>query len=249
MTRDMDDVDTSCLNYAEITALSTGNPEIKEKMELEEKVAKLKNLRSNYVSQKYDLESDIKIHFPKGIKAAKAKLYAIEKDMGIVKSNYPLDEEFKFAPMKLDDTTYKVDEKSACGEHLQIILETMRSTDCHVIGEYRGFDLSVRYDVYRSEHIMYLVSQETGYSYSVVLGNSGIGNITRINNLISNFESGKNDAELHLEELYKNLERAKEEYDKPFEFEEEYQDAVYRLAELDRKLAVEGANGIENIVD
>lgn len=249
LTRDMDDVDTSCLNYAEITALSTGNPEIKEKMELEERVAKLKNLRSNHVSQKYDLESQIRVHFPKAIKADEAKIFAIERDIKMVENNYPLDEEFKFAPMKLDDTTYSVNEKTACAEHLQIILESVRSSDCKVIGRYRGFDLSVHYDVYKSEHVMYLISLETNYSYPVTLGYSGIGNITRINNLINNFENGKNEVKMHLEEIHKNLERAKDEYDKPFEFEEEYQDAVYRLAELDRKLAVEGANGIENIVD
>lgn len=248
LTRDMDDVDTSCLNYAEITALSTGNPAIKEKMELEEKVAKLRNLRSNYVSQKYDLESQIKIYFPKGIKSDEAKIFAIEKDIEMVNNNYLLDEEYKFSPMKLDDTTYRAKDKKECAEHLQIILESIRSTDCKTIGNYRGFNLSVHYDVYKNEHVMYLISPKTNYSYPVALGYSGIGNITRINNLISNLEDGKNEIVLHLEELNKNFARAKVEYEKPFEFEEEYQEAIYRLAELDKKLALEGSGGVENIV-
>lgn len=246
-SRDMDDVDTACLNYAEIKALSTGNPAIKEKLELEEKVAKLKALKSNYLSQRYDLEAAVKINFPNEIKAAEAKLYALDVDIEMVKE-YPLDEESKFSPMIVGSTEYGVSDKKAATEHLAIAIEAIRMVDQKTIGNYRGFELRCRFDIYKNMRILTLYSTRSSFSYTIELSGSAQGNLVRINNAIDNLNTSKKHIENHIDELNKNLEDAKYQLSLPFEQESEYKQSIARLNELNKKLSCEGLLGVENII-
>lgn len=246
-SRDMSDIDTACLNYAEIKALSTGNPAIKEKLELEEKVARLKALKSNYLSQRYDLEAAINIEFPNEIKASKAKLYALDTDIAM-SADYPIDEEYKFAPMTVGSTEYSVSDKKAAIEHLAIAIESTRMVDNRKIAEYRGFELRCRYDIYKNIRVLTLYSSRSSYSYTIELGDSAQGNYIRINNGIDSLKESRIEIENHIEEINKNLEEAKIQLELPFAQEEEYRQSVSRLSELNKKLACEGSSGIENIM-
>lgn len=242
--RDMEDIDTACLNYAEIKALSTGNPAIKEKLELEEKVTKLKLLRSNYTSQKYELQSKIKISIPHEIEAAKAKIYAMTEDLKNLE-NYPLDKETKFSPMILDNHTF-TDKKDA-GEMLLTLLGNAVISEEDFMGEYRGFKMYSRFDHLRGIPVIILRSNNS-YCYLVESSESAYGNIIRINNAFDNIPSQLDEMKATLKKLETDLNDAKNKYNEPFARESEYQEAVKRLRELNAMLAVEGNNGIENII-
>ena len=244
--RDMIDIDTACLNYAEIKALSTGNPAIKEKMELEEKVAKLKILRSNYTSEKYDLESKVKVYIPHKIQACEAKIFALKEDIKTLEA-YPVDEETHFSPMTLNNTVFT--EKKKALEILMFILEKAAISEEKKVGYYRGLEMTMKYDMQKDVTVLYLHSTNNRFCYPIVMGDSGIGNITRINNTLDNLPLGIEKLKNTLNTLKNDLKDAEKQYEKPFEQEQEYQDSVKRLNELNAKLAIDGSAGIENIAD
>ena len=246
VSRDMDDIDSACLNYAEIKALSTGNPAIKEKMELEERYARLKVLRANHITQMYDIETSIKQRFPNEIKATKAKIFAVEKDIEAVKSN-PVDEKQHFAPMTIGNVTFTVEEKKEAAELLLTKITKEHDIESRKIGSYRGFDIFCQYNIAVGVEMVTLYSPVSGFSYRIELGDNALGNITRLNNSIDSLPKQRDRFQAHLEEVEKNLETAKSQLDKPFEKEAEYQEVSKRLRELNAKLSVEGAKGLENI--
>lgn len=242
--RDLVDIDTACLNYAEIKALSTGNPEIKEKMELEEKVAKLKILRSNYVANKFDLENKIKVVIPHEIEALKAKLFAINMDLESL-NDYPLDDN-NYSPITIDE--YTITDKKEAGIMLLAKLATAKVSEEKIIGSYRGFEISIKYDMRREIAMLYINSHSSHYSYPVEMGEDAFGNIIRINNVLSNLPKGIEKITNVLNQCESDLENAKMEYEKPFSRETEYQESVERLRKLNAKLAVEGSTGVENLI-
>ena len=245
--RDVDDVDNACLNYAEIKALSTGNPAIKEKMELEEQVARMKVLRNNFIAQRYDLETDIYTRFPNEIKATQARIYAVETDIKVVEQ-HPLDEEHKFSPMVVDGTTFSVEEKEAAAEILLTKLTTEHDISIRKIAEFRGFHIMSQYNIQHGYEMVHLYSPTSGFSYKIELGDNSLGNLVRINNALASLPKQQEKLNAHLIEVERNLEFAKRELEKPFDKEAEYKEAVAKLNALNAKLAVEGSNGIENIV-
>ncbi len=245
-SRDMVDTDTSCLNYAEIKALSTGNPAIKEKMTLEETVARLKVARASYTSSRFELERDIKVRLPKEISTEEAKLAALKTDAEAL-CNYPLDAESHFAEMEINGNVFYVANKKEAAEELQNAIKRIKLEDPVHIGSYRGFKMEVYYNSFRASKVMNLVSNSSKYMYPLELGFDGLGNIARINNLIAKIPGGVKEVTGTLNSLRKELQLSIEEIDKPFEREEEYQEALHRLKELERKLSVQGAAGVENI--
>lgn len=228
--RNMEDIDTNCLNYAEIKSLSTGNPAIKEKMELEEKVSKLKILRSNYIAQKYDYESKINIEYPHKIEALNARIFAIKNDIEILENS---DGDKKFE-MELNGKVF--DNKKDAAEMLTFLLKKASISEERLIGEYRGFKMSTKYNMNLDATTVYLRSNNN-YSYPVKMGDSGIGNITRINNTLDNFETALVKEQENLSKIEKDLEDAKVAINKPFEQEEEYQTAIHRLKEINNQFA------------
>ncbi len=235
--RDMEDIDTACLNYAEIKALSTGNPAIREKMELEEKVAKLKILRSSYSSNKYSLEEQIKKNYPNEILSLENRIEVFYSDKEFVENNYPLDEETSYSPMTIGEEIY--DKKADAASMLDFIIKHKKGIDSEKVGTYRGFNISIKYEPFREIHIFEIHSPTARFIYNMEAG-SGFGNITRLNNFIDGFDSRIAFAEKKLATTKQSLLEAEKEFAKPFSQEDDYQEAVKKLAELNKQLSVCG---------
>ena len=171
--RSAEDIDDASLSYAEIKALASGNPKVKEKMELDAKVGKLKLAKANYLSQKYELEDRILKYYPQKIKLIEERIYCLEKDINAV---IPQKE---FVEMTIKDM--KITDKKQAGQAILLACQQLKSSDEVKIGEYRGFEMNLRYDSFHNEHILILKKH---LSYSVELGNDVYGNITRIDNTI-----------------------------------------------------------------
>ena len=216
-------------------------------MELEQKVAKLKIVRSNFLTQKYELENCINSAFPLEIQKTKHVINAIETDIKIANSN-PVDEEHKFAPMTLAGVNYSAEQKADAAKHYQTLIETEKNiTETKVIGSFRGFELCLNYNILKSKQMCRLFTKTSNYTYVFELGDTALGNIQRLINAINSLPNQLERKKAHLKEVEENLAEAKTQAAKPFEHEEEYNEVCKRLAELNKKLALEGANGIENI--
>ena len=179
-------------------------------------------------------------------KATKAKIFAVEKDIEAVKSN-PVDEKQHFAPMTIGNVTFTVEEKKEAAELLLTKITKEHDIESRKIGSYRGFDIFCQYNIAVGVEMVTLYSPVSGFSYRIELGDNALGNITRLNNSIDSLPKQRDRFQAHLEEVEKNLETAKSQLDKPFEKEAEYQEVSKRLRELNAKLSVEGAKGLENI--
>lgn len=246
--REMDDIDTSCLNYAAIKALSTGNPVIKEKLELEEKIAKLKIQRSAFLSKRLSLETKIRKTLPLEIEANEGRLQAMKADWDMVQNDKTFDKEKHFAPLTLKDRVFDIDNKKKASEMLQFYVDNTKNINRTTIGQYRGFTMATAYDMMNFKIVMYLISPNAGFSYPMNVGKDGLGNITRMNNLIESLPEGITKIEQELERACMDLEQAKIEFEKPFEKENEYQQMAIRIAEINNELAV-NVNGVENIIE
>ena len=235
--RSADDIDSDTLTYAEVKALATGNPLIKEKMELETIVQKLKVSRNNYENQHYRLEDAILKYIPKKIAMAKGKIVVYQKDLAVFneyKERNPLPEKSNFYGMKIEDVVYT--EKADAGKALLDTLDKHRSLDEVYIGEYMGFAMYAASSPYLlTEHKLMLRKNTT---YEITLGDDVYGNIQRIDNALSGIEDKISSWETDLKESEKALEQSKIEFEKPFDREEEYQAHTARLAELNALLTV-----------
>ena len=169
-------------------------------------------------------------------------------NIDIVKQN-PLDEEHHFSPMVIDNVTFSVEEKKEAAEMLLHKITSEHDIATRKIASYRGFDICAKYNIQGSYEIIHLYSPKSDYLYRIRLGDNAMGNIQRLNNALDSLASQKQELVAHLEDVEKNIETAKIQLEKPFDKEAEYKDAVSRLRELNAKLAAEGANGIENLVD
>ena len=230
--RSCDDIDEQALSYAEIKALCAGDPRIREKMDLDVQVAKLKVLRGDFQNQKYRLEDKLLKTFPEEIQKQKTRIAALQQDSQMAAA-HPQDKE-NFCGMTIKGMVY--DDKKAAGERLLLARQEMPNADMMLLGTYRGFELNIRFDSFKNEHQAVLRAE---LSYPVSLGDDARGNITRLDNAIDNFADRIADAENALQNLEQQKRAAEVEVAKPFAQEEELAEKSARLAELNALLNID----------
>ena len=230
--RSCDDVDEQALSYAEIKALCAGNPLIKEKMDLDVQVAKLKVLKADHQSQKFRLEDKLLTKFPAEIQEQTAKIAALKSDAEIALA-HPQNKE-NFCGMVIKGMTY--DEKKTAGERLILACMELPNTEEQLVGSYRGFELSLRFDTFHKEHQALLKGK---LKYPVSLSSDPHGNIVRLDNALSSFADRITAAENELDTLKQQQAAAQVEVAKPFPQEEELAQKSARLAELNAQLDVD----------
>ena len=233
--RSCEDVDEQALSYAEIKALCAGNPLIKEKMDLDVQVAKLKVLKADHQSQKFRLQDKLLTKFPADIQETNAYIAGLKADAQLAAAHPQGKEEF--CGMVIKGVTY--DEKKTAGERLVLACSELPNAEEKVIGSYRGFELSLRFDTYRSEYQALLKGQR---KYTVPLGTDPLGNIIRLDNSLNNFPERITAAENELDTLHQQQAAAQIEVEKPFPQEEELAEKSARLAELNAQLDVDEKN-------
>ena len=230
--RSCEDVDEQALSYAEIKALCAGNPLIKEKMDLDVQVAKLKVLKADHQSQKFRLEDKLLTKFPADIRETNAYIAGVKADAQLAAAHPQVQE--GFCGMTIKGVTY--DEKKTAGERLVLACSELPNAEEKVSGSYRGFKLSLRFDTFRSEYQAILKGQRR---YPVALGTDPLGNIIRLDNSLNNFPERINSAENELATLHQQQAAAQIEVEKPFPQEEELAEKSARLAELNVQLDVD----------
>ena len=230
--RSCEDVDEQALSYAEIKALCAGNPLIKEKMDLDVQVAKLKVLKADHQSQKFRLQDKLLTKFPADIQETNAYIAGVKADAQLAAAHPQVQE--GFCGMTIKGVTY--DEKKIAGERLVLACSELPNAEEKVIGSYRGFELSLRFDTFRSEYQAILKGQRR---YPVALGTDPLGNIIRLDNSLNNFPERINSAENELATLHQQQAAAQIEVEKPFPQEEELTEKSARLAELNAQLDVD----------
>ncbi|PDX72131.1 N-domain protein, SNF2 family [Faecalibacterium prausnitzii] len=230
--RSCEDVDEQALSYAEIKALCAGNPLIKEKMDLDVQVAKLKVLKADHQSQKFRLQDKLLTKFPADIRETNAYIAGVKADAQLAAAHPQVQE--GFCGMTIKGVTY--DEKKTAGERLVLACSELPNAEEKVIGSYRGFELSLRFDTFRSEYQAILKGERR---YPVALGTDPLGNIIRLDNSLNNFPERINSAENELATLHQQQAAAQIEVEKPFPQEEELAEKPARLAELNAQLDVD----------
>lgn len=228
--RSAEDIDETALSYAEIKALCSGNPKIKEKMDLDVAVAKLKLLKANHLSQIYSLESDITNHYPKKIKEAEQMVEAFHKDIAR-RDEQTHPNEDGFSPMIVEGKEHT--EKKAAGSAILEACKAMTSPDAIPLGQYRGFDMELFFDTFSKEYRVTLVG---ALRQTVSLGMDLYGNIQRLDNALDGMESRLQGKEADLTRLREQLETAKVEAQRPFPQEDALKEKQARLDELNIEL-------------
>ena len=230
--RSCEDVDEQALSYAEIKALCAGNPLIKEKMDLDVQVAKLKVLKADHQSQKFRLQDKLLTKFPADIQETNAHIAGLKADAQLAAAHPQVQE--GFCGMTIKGVIY--DEKKTAGERLALACSELPNAEEKVIGSYRGFELSLRFDTFRSEYQALLKGQR---KYTVPLGTDPLGNIIRLDNSLNSFPERITAAENELATLHQQQAAAQIEVEKPFPQEEELAEKSARLAELNAQLDVD----------
>lgn len=228
--RTVEDIDETALSYAEIKALATGNPHIKEKMDLDIQVSKLQLLKQSFLSQKYDMEDKVTKQYPREIKDLTEKIADYEADIALVKAHTPSDREI-FPVMQIKEISY--DDKQEAGKAIITACKEMKSPDPELIGAYRGLSMELYYNTFSKEFVINLKGK---MKHQVSLGTDIHGNITRLDNAIAKFEDNLLRCQERLETTKVQLETAKQEVEKPFSQEEELKEKVARLGELNALL-------------
>ena len=228
--RSCEDVDEAALTYAEVKALATGNPYIKEKMDLDIQVSKLKLMKGNHTSQKYRLEDDILKRYPQQIATLKERISGMEADIQTAKANLPADKEQFF--MKVGDKAY-TDKKEAGAALVEMCKETKTVNVPATVGEYAGFKMAVSFDSFNHKFVMNLKGQ---LSHNLEIGSDPLGNIARINHALESMSKQLAEAQTKLETVERQLETAKVEVTKPFAQEAELAEKLERLSALNALL-------------
>ena len=224
--RSAEDIDETALSYAEIKMLATGNPYIKEKMDLDIQVQKLKMLKSNFLSEKYGLEDKVIKFYPQQIAYLKSRVEGLTKDVKTAKLHpKPIDEQ----PLGMTVSGVSYSEKAEAGQAIINACKSMNSPDAIPLGEYRGFQMELYFDTVQRNYVVKLKGET---SRDVSLGDDSHGNIVRIDNGIERFEETLADTKNSLENTEKQFETAKQEIEKPFAKEEELKAKTARLDEL-----------------
>ena len=225
--RSCDDVDEDALSYAEIKALCAGNPHIKEKMQLDIEVSKLKLLKGAHQSQQYRLQDDLLTNYPKRLETTKAGIEGFREDITRLETHTHKFEE-GISPMTIGGKTYT--DRGQAGAALLETCKNMKSTEAARIGSYRGFDMMLSFDSFNKE---FHLAMKGAMTHTAVLGDDSSGNITRINNAFDKIPQRLVSAEAQLQTLHEQMENAKSELERPFQLEQELSDKSARLAELD----------------
>ena len=228
--RSAEDVDEQALSYAEIKALASGNPMIKEKMDLDIEVSKLKLLKANHLSQKYALEDAISKGFPKQIAETQARIAGYGADIATVKENTHPNVD-GFSPLTLAGVTYA--DKKEAGAALLTMCQTMLSPEATQIGSYRGLTLELSFDTFAREYCLTMIGQ---LRHTVTLGTDVFGNLQRMDNALEGLPIKEQTCREQLSNLQTQLETAKAEVQKPFPREEELTTKTARLEELNSLL-------------
>ena len=224
-----EDMDESSLNYAEIKALATGDPKIKEKMDLDNEVTKLKMLEANFKSNRYRLEDKVAKNYPEEIARTEKLIEAVKKDMANVEPKAEGEEKFTSITIAGE----KITDKKLAGEKLLEAIKTVKINESKMIGKYRNMDLEVSYNFFTNEHNF---SLNGAAKHSGELGTSADGNIIRLDNALEKMPEKLKRLEEKLTSTKEQLENAKEELKKPFEKADELKSKVLRLAELNKLL-------------
>ena len=228
--RSCEDVDEAALTYAEVKALATGNPYIKEKMDLDIQVSRLKLMKANHTSQIYRLEDNIAKNYPKQIEVLQERIRGFQTDMETVRKNLPADKD-NFS-MKVGNRIFT--DKKEAGTAILAMCQEMDSLQQTVeIGEYAGMKMKVTFDSFNRKFVMSLKGE---LSHNFELGSDAFGNITRLHNVLDGMAGELSEAETKLNNVTHQLETAKLEVQKPFPAEEELKEKMERLAELDALL-------------
>ena len=228
--RSCEDVDEAALSYAEVKALATGNPAVKEKMALDVDVAKLKLLKANHMNNQYRLEDDIARNFPQQIAKLTEIIDSYKADIAHYSEHKITDPE-QFT-MEIGGKVFT--EKKEAGAALLAVCKDIKSVDAAMdIGNYQGFNMRIQFDGWSKEFILSVKNEAVS---KVHLGADVLGNITRINNLLDSYPEKLSEAQQRLETVYEQLANAKEEVGKPFPKEEELNQKLERLSELNALL-------------
>ena len=228
--RSCEDVDEAALTYAEVKALATGNPYIKEKMDLDIQVSRLKLMKANHTSQIYRLEDNIAKNYPKQIEVLQERIRGFQADMETVRKNLPADKD-NFS-MKVGNRIFT--DKKEAGTAILAMCQEMDSLQQTVeIGEYAGMKMKVTFDSFNRKFVMSLKGE---LSHNFELGSDAFGSITRLHNVLDGMAGELSEAETKLNNVTHQLETAKLEVQKPFPAEEELKEKMERLAELDALL-------------
>jgi predicted DNA-binding protein YlxM (UPF0122 family) len=231
--RSAEDIDETALSYAEVKALATGNPYIKEKMDLDIQVSKLKLLKANHLSQKYALEDRLLKHYPQQIKSTEERIARYEKDLALYEKHSVLEsakdgtDDSKFAGMVVKGVSYT--EKAKAGAAILEACKMMTSPEPQELGSYMGFPMLFSFDGFNKQ---YQISLRGSLSHTATLGTDIHGNITRLNNVLAEIPKKLEYCKEQLKTLHQQMETAKLQVDIPFEKEEELQAKSARLSEL-----------------
>lgn len=231
--RSAEDIDETALSYAEIKMLATGNPHIKEKMDLDIQVQKLRMLKSNFLSERYSLEDKVLKDFPRDIARYTSRIDGFIKDIATAKQN-PKSIADTFVGMIVNGVRY--DEKADAGQAIIDVCKTLPDSNTYPLGEYRGFKMEVHYEPFSHQH---RVEIKGAISHQGVLGSDPLGNITRIDNVINGLEKVLENEKAELSNTQKQLKIAKEQLRKPFSREDELKQKEARLSELNALLNVD----------
>ncbi|MDD3393434.1 MAG: SNF2-related protein [Anaerotignum sp.] len=238
--RSCEDVDEAALSYAEIKALCAGNPKIKEKMDLEIDVARLKLLKSNHQSNQYRLEDNLLKYFPENIEKNKGYIRGFEKDMATLAANTPPKEDI-FAPMEILGVKYLDKEKA--GAAILEACKAVKDSEPVEVGKYEGFTLSLSFENFGSQ---YKMTAKGAMSHTAELGTDARGNITRVDNALAAMPQRLQAVQAQLDNLYQQTKAAKAELGKPFPQEHELKEKSSRLAILDTELNMDTGAPVES---
>ncbi len=227
--RSAEDVDEAALSYAEIKMLASGNPYIKEKMDLDIQVSRLKVLKQNFLSSRYEMEDELLRVYPQKERKLKEQIFGYQKDMELLASLPPSEE--TFTEMTLEGRIYT--EKKQAGAALLIACQRMKSANPAEIGSYKGFAMFLSFDTFERQYRLELRAE---MNYAVILGDDGLGNLTRIEHAIEKIPENLEKAKQALQEVQTQMKNAKEELKKTFPREEELREKSRRLQELDSLL-------------
>lgn len=240
--RSCEDVDETALSYAEIKALCAGDERIKEKMDLDIDVARLKLMRANHQSQQYKLEDKLLKTLPKQIDQDKTFIAGFEQDMQTVKEHPHPKDGFAGMTVRGDVLT----DKENAGAALLDAFKDVKGLEPVPVGSYRGFEMSLTLEDFGRQYVLTL---KGAMSHRVELGKDARGNLTRIDNVLNNIENRRQTTQEHLENLYAQVEAAKAELGKPFPQEEEYKVKSARLAELNAELNIDDKTPMECLAE
>ena len=231
--RSCDDVDEAALSFAEIKALCAGDPRIKERMDLDVEVSRLKLMKADHQSKQYRLEDQLLKHFPEEIEKHKSYIQGFEADMEVLTANPQPEEGFIGMEVRGDVLT----DKENAGAALLDACKEVKTPEAAQIGSYRGFAMSVTFEAFTKEYALQLKGQMT---HRVTLGADPRGNLIRIDNALSQMPQRLENVKIQLDNLYQQQTAAKEEMGKPFPYEEELRVKSARLVELDTQLNMDG---------